>query len=301
MISFNGLDKKRALPIIHAALKEDIGKGDVTTFTTIHKLASIRADIVMRESGVVCGLPVAEMILNAMDYSVRIKPTVNEGDQVNEGKEVVLIEGPARPVLMAERTVLNFIGHLSGIATRTREFVKKVRIYRVKIMDTRKTTPLLRYMEKYAVKVGGGYNHRMGLWDQILIKDTHIKVIKCASGLTPCKMPTIKDIVENARRRKQKNIKLEVEVSSLSELEQALQAGPDIVMLDNMSVEDVKKAVEMRDHKPASGSRRIELEASGGITLDNVEKYAACGIDMISVGSLTKDVKALDVALEVVG
>lgn len=295
MKSFNGLDKARVQAILRAALKEDIGKGDITTLATVHKLASIRAGIVTRDSGIVCGLPVVEMILNMMDYSVRVKPTVSEGDSVSEDKEIVFIEGRARPILMSERTMLNFLGHLSGIATSTNRFVEKVKKYNVKIMDTRKTTPLLRYLEKYAVSVGGGHNHRMGLWDQVLIKDNHIKVIKCASGLSPDKMPSLNSIIENAKRKKQKNILLEVEVTNLKEFEQALQAGPDIIMLDNMDIDDVKKTVELR------GRGGPELEVSGGITFDNVEEYAACGVERISVGSLTKDMKSFDMSLEIVG
>ena len=252
----------------------------------------MKAGIVARDSGVVCGLPIVEMILNMADCSIRVKPTINEGDYVSEGKEVVFLEGRARPILMSERTILNFLGHLSGIATRTNQFVERVRKYNVKIMDTRKTTPLLRYLEKYAVRIGGGNNHRMGLWDQLLIKDNHIKVAKAIA---------LKDIISNTKKRKQRNVKLEVEVSNLKEFEEALEAGPDIIMLDNMNVEDVRKAVQMRNAIRNTHDARRALEVSGGITLDNIEQYAACGVDMISVGSLTKDVRSFDMALEVVG
>jgi len=239
MKGFDGLDKTRVKAIVRAALKEDIGRGDITTLATVHKFASIRAGIVARDSGAVCGLPIAETILNMADYSIRVKPTVNEGDYVSEGKEILFIEGRARPILMTERTILNFLGHLSGITTKTSQFVEKVKKYNVKIMDTRKTTPLLRYLEKYAIRVGGGHNHRMGLWDQVLIKDSHIKAMKCSGGRLADKIPTIRDIIAYTMRRKQKNVKLEIEVSDLKEFEEAVQANPDIIMLDNMSVEDV--------------------------------------------------------------
>jgi len=296
MKPFNGLDKSRVQAIVRSSLKEDLGKGDVTTLATIDKNVNIKADIITQEEGVICGLPVSELIFNAVDYSVRIKPTVNEGDLVSPGKEIIYVEGRARSILQAERTVLNFLGHLSGIATKARQFTEKVKKHGVKIMDTRKTIPLLRYLEKYAVRVGGGHNHRMGLWDQILIKDNHIKIIKCTSGLALDKMPSVKTIVENAKRKKQRNILLEVEVTDLKEYKEALQAGPDIIMLDNMNIEDIKKAVELRP-----GTLKPELEASGGISLENVEEYAASGIDRISIGSLTKDVRALDMSLEVMG
>jgi nicotinate-nucleotide pyrophosphorylase (carboxylating) len=296
MKAFNGLEKTRVMPILRSALKEDIGRGDITTGITISKLASIRAGIVLRKDGVVCGLPIAEMIMSILDYSVRIKPTVNEGDYASEAKEILYLEGRARPILAAERTLLNFLGRLSGIATRTDEFVKKVKKYNVKIMDTRKTTPLLRYLEKYAVRVGGGHNHRMGLWDQVLIKDNHIKIARLLSSEIPSKMTPVGEIIDIARRKKQRNIKLEIEVENLQEFEEVLRLKPDIIMLDNMSVDDVGKAVELR------GARKgVLLEVSGGITLDNIEEYAACGIDMISIGSLTAGIQSLDMSLEVIG
>jgi len=302
MKEINGLDKTRVMPIVRAALKEDIGRTDITTFATIEKLASIRSGIIARNSGVICGLPIIEMILNIVDYSVRIKPTVDEGAHVSEGKEIIFIEGHTRAILMTERTILNFLGHLSGIATKTRKFVDKVKKYDVKIMDTRKTTPLFRYLEKYAVRVGGGHNHRMGLWDQMLIKDNHINAARCLSGLSPSKMPTITDIVSKAKQKKQKNIKLEVEVENLKQFEQALKAGPDIIMLDNMNVKSIEKAVAIRnERRRRKTDQKILLEASGGITLDNVEEYAACGVDRISIGSLTSSVESFDAALEVVG
>lgn len=301
MKNFNGLDRERVLPILRAALKEDIGKADITTIATVHKLASGRAGIIAREDGVICGLPIVEMILNIMDYSIRVKPTVNEGDLVSEGKEVVFIEGRIAPVLTAERTMLNFLAFLSGIATKTRQFADKAKKYDVKILDTRKTVPLMRYLEKYAVRVGGGYNHRMGLWDQVLVKDNHIKIVRCLSGLAREKMPSIKDVVKKAAGRVQKNIKIEVETQNLKEFEEVLEAGPDIIMLDNMDIADIKRAVELRSKAAKSGKDKILLEVSGGITLDNVENYAGCGIDMISIGALTKDVQSLDLSLEIVG
>jgi nicotinate-nucleotide pyrophosphorylase (carboxylating) len=293
------LDKERVTKIVQAALKEDIGKGDITTFATIPKLASVNAGIIMRESGIICGLPIAEMMLNIMDSSIRVKPTVNEGDTVADEQEVMLIEGRGRPILMAERTILNFLGRLSGVATQTAAFVEKIGKLNVKVMDTRKTTPLLRYLEKYAVRVGGGYNHRMGLWDQVLIKDNHIKVMRHLGDMALDKMPTFSDMIKKTLDKKQENVRVEVEVSNLKEYEQALQANPDIIMLDNMSVDDVKLAVEMRSERPKA--KKPQLEASGGITLDNVAAYAATGVDRISLGALTNKAPSLDIALEIMG
>ena len=169
------LEKDRALPIIKAALKEDIGKGDITTTALIDKFLSPKASIITKSDCVVCGLQIAEWVMAQIDYSVRFKPNCKDGDFVGKGKELAFLEGHASSILRAERTMLNFTEFLSGIATNTKAFVDKVRPYGVKIMDTRKTYPLLRYLEKYAVSVGGGANHRMGLYDQVLIKDNHIK------------------------------------------------------------------------------------------------------------------------------
>lgn len=281
------LDKDRVLPIVKAALKEDIGKGDITTTSLIDKFLSSSATIITREDCVVCGLKIAEWVMAQVDYSVRFKPNCNDGDFVGKDKDLVFLEGPMNSIFRAERTMLNFMEFLSGIATRTRQFVDKVKPYGVKIMDTRKTYPLLRYLEKYAVSVGGGSNHRMGLYDQVLIKDNHIK--------TNSKKRTLKDLVETARKKNVKNTVIEIEVANHAQFQDALQGKPDIIMLDNMSTEEVKACVEIR----RMSRTKALLEVSGGINLDNIEEYAKTGVDMISIGGLTHSVRSIDMSLEV--
>lgn len=282
------LDKDRVLPIIKAALKEDIGKGDITTGVLVDKFVSSKASIITREDCVACGLQVAEWLMAQIDYSVRFKPNCNEGDFVGKDKELAFLEGHTSSILRAERAMLNFLEFLSGIATRTKAFADKVKPYGVKIMDTRKTYPLLRYLEKYAVSVGGGANHRMGLYDQVLIKDNHIKSY---SG-----KQTLKDLVEIARKKNIKGTIVEIEVTTPAEFEDALKGKPDIIMLDNMSARDVKACVEIRRMSRV----KALLEVSGGIGLETIEDYAKTGIDMISVGALTRSVKSIDMSLEIV-
>ena len=282
------IDKKRALRIIRAALKEDIGAGDVTTLNTVHKLQSAKASIVANETCVICGMDITEWTINAIDYSVRLKPQVNDGERVYGGKEIAFLEGPARSILTAERTMLNFLCFLSGVATKTNEFAKKVSKYGTKIYDTRKTFPLLRYLEKYAVVAGGGYNHRFGLWDQALVKENHLKTGKLCAG---------ENFVSGLRKKVTGNIKIEVEVESLEEFKAMLSGQPDMIMLDNMAAEEIKKAVEMKNRK--SGKKPL-LEVSGGITLDNAEEYAKTGVDRISIGALTDSVESVDMSLEII-
>lgn len=285
------LDKDRVLPIVKAALKEDIGKGDITTTVLIDKFSSSRATIIAKEDCVACGLQIAEWIMTQVDYSVRFKPNCKDGDFVGKGKELVFLEGHISSILRSERTMLNFIEFLSGISTATKTYVDKVRQYGVKIMDTRKTYPLLRYLEKYAVSVGGGSNHRMGLYDQVLIKDNHIKAQEHKGTRAH-----LKDIVEAARKKNIKGAVIEIEVTSPAEFADALQGKPDIIMLDNMSPQDVKACVEIR----RLSKTKALLEVSGGINLDNIEDYAKTGIDMISIGALTHSVKSIDVSLEII-
>jgi len=291
------LDRDRVLPIIKAALKEDIGKGDITTSTLVDKFLSSRATIITREDCVVCGLKIAEWTMAQVDYSVRFKPNCNDGDFVGKDKELAFLEGHVSSILRAERTMLNFIEFLSGIATNTKIFVDKIKPYGVKIMDTRKTYPLLRYLEKCAVCAGGGANHRMGLYDQVLIKDNHIR--SSSFPIRDSKKErkiTLKDLVETARKKNIRGTVIEIEVSSIAEFQDALQGKPDIIMLDNMTPQDVKACVEIR----RMSNTKAVLEVSGGITTGNIEQYASTGIDMISVGALTHSVKSIDVSLEIV-
>jgi nicotinate-nucleotide pyrophosphorylase (carboxylating) len=289
------LDKDRVLPIIKAALKEDIGKGDITTGALIDKFASSRASIITKEDCVVCGLQASEWIMAQIDYSVRFKPNCKDGDFVGKGKELVFMEGRAGSILRAERTMLNFLAFLSGISTSTKTFVDKAMPYGVKIMDTRKTYPLLRYLEKYAVSTGGGANHRMGLYDQVLIKENHIKAYS-VQRTAYSEKAKLKDLVETARKKNIKGTIIEIEVTNHAEFADALQGSPDIIMLDNMSASDVKACVEIR----RMSKTKTLLEVSGGISLYNIEQYAKTGIDIISIGALTHSVKSIDMSLEIV-
>ncbi len=284
------LNKEAVINTVNAALKEDIGSLDVTTAALVPKTAKIRADILVREEGVACGLPACEAVFDSLSREIRFKPQVNEGDTVHDGKVLCYLEGPARPILTAERTALNFLSRLSGIATETARFVEQAEPYGVKIMDTRKTTPGLRYLEKYAVKVGGGYNHRMGLWDQVLIKDNHLKIAHS-------KQRPLGLLLKDVRKKVQKNTKIEIEVGTLEEFEEALKGAPDIIMLDNMTPEDIKKAVGLR----GGYSKETLLEVSGNITLENIQEYAKCKPDVISIGSITHSARSLDTSLEVYG
>ncbi len=289
------LEKERTLPIIRAALKEDIGRGDITTNALVDKFAALRAAIVTKEDCVVCGLEATEWTMSQVDYSVRFKPNAKDGRLVGAGKELAFLEGNAGSVLKAERTMLNFLSFLSGIATTTKKFVDKARPYGVKVMDTRKTLPLLRYLEKYAVFVGGGTNHRMGLYDQVLIKDNHIESQKPVTS-NQKKENLLKSLVEQARKKNLKGTVIEIEVTSIEEFNDALGGKPDIIMLDNMNTRDVAACAQIRRLS------RIKplLEVSGGITLETIEQYAKVGIDMISIGSLTDSVRAIDMSLDVI-
>lgn len=289
------LDRDRVLPIIKAALKEDIGKGDITTSALVDKFLGSRATIIAKEDCVVCGLKLAEWAMAQVDYSVRFKPNCNDGDFVGKDKELAFLEGHVSSILRAERTMLNFIEFLSGIATKTKIYVDKVKPYGVKIMDTRKTYPLLRYLEKYAVSAGGGANHRMGLYDQVLIKDNHIRVHGPQSTVHGKNM-TLKELVETARKKNIRGTVIEIEVADLAEFQDALQGRPDIIMLDNMTPKDIKACVEIR----RMSKTKAMLEVSGGINIDNIDQYASTGVDMISVGALTHSVKSIDVSLEIV-
>ncbi len=286
--------------IVRDALREDVGKGDITS--SLCRFADLKANaaIIFKGKGIVCGLKVMELVFKSVDRKLIFKPAVKEGAIVKAGKVVAYIEGKARSILTAERTALNFLGHLSGIATQTHRFVNRIKLYKVKIMDTRKTTPNMRRLEKYAVRVGGGHNHRMGLYDQVLIKDNHIKVGLQGAGNSPGvgKKDIIKTLVTMAKRHAAKGMKVEVEVENLNEFKASLESCPDIIMLDNMSVRDISKAVKMRNAQPSR--TKPLLEASGGITLKNVRKIARTGVDIISIGSLTHSVRSLDVSLEII-
>ncbi len=290
------LDKERVLQIIKAALKEDIGKGDITTTALVNGNASSKASIVTREDCVVCGLEIAEWVMARVDFSVRFKPNCNDSSFVGAGKELAYLEGHTASILRAERTMINFLSFLSGISSATKIFVDKAKPYGVKILDTRKTLPLLRYLEKYAVAVGGGHSHRMGLYDQVLIKDNHISVLRRAYSVERKKKNILKDLVEKARKKNLKGTKIEIEVGTIEEFNDALAGAPDIIMLDNMTPDNVRSCVEIRKLSKI----KPLLEVSGGVTLETIEVYARLKPDMISIGSLTSSVKSIDMSLEII-
>jgi len=273
--------ESEAARVVEIALKEDLdGETDVTSDAVIAPDLGATAVLVAREEGVVCGLPAARLAFSAVDESVAFEPAVNEGSEVAGGLVLARVTGPARSLLLAERTALNLLQHLSGVATLTSKAVRLAKGTRARIFDTRKTTPGLRLLEKYAVAVGGGCNHRMGLFDGILLKDNHIAL---AGG--------VERAVEAARGANGGRFEVEVEVETLDELAEALRAGADVIMLDNMSVKMMRRAVGM------VGGAAV-VEASGGIGLDRVEEVAATGVDRISIGSLTSGAR-LDIALEI--
>jgi len=265
--------------LILNALQEDMGPGDITTQLLIPEGEKGKGVIMAKEPGVIAGLPVAARVFSLLDPRVCFSPLCQEGQGVEAGTILAQVGGPLRAILAGERVALNFLQHLSGIATRTSRMIQLIKGYPVRLLDTRKTTPGLRYLEKYAVRVGGGANHRLGLFDGILIKDNHIAAVG-----------SVAEAVRRARAGAPPFLKIEVEVKNLKELQEALEAGADIIMLDNMSLEEMAQAVQM-----ARG--RALLEASGGITEENIEKVAATGVDFISLGALTHSVKALDIAL----
>ena len=264
--------------VAFAALAEDVGEGDVTTDATVDAAATGTADLVVKEDGVVCGLDVAEAVFRAVDPELRFERLVDEGAVVVAGTAVVRVIGPERAILTGERTALNFLARLSGVATLTRRYVDAVEGTGAVILDTRKTTPGLRALEKHAVACGGGRNHRFGLDDGVLVKDNHLR----AAG-------SVANAVE--RLRVAASLPIEVECDTLVQVSEALAAGADAILLDNMTPDLLRDAVALVDG-------RARLEASGGVTLENVRAVAETGIDEISIGALTHSARSLDVSLE---
>jgi nicotinate-nucleotide pyrophosphorylase (carboxylating) len=284
------LNLKKLEPLLKRALREDIGRGDITTNLLIPKDKKVKAVIQAKEEGIIAGLEVAGEVFKLIDKRIQFKITSSEGKRVKPGKIIARLRGNGRSILSAERTALNFLQRLSGIATLTDKYVNLIKPFTTRIMDTRKTTPGLRALEKYAVRAGGGHNHRMGLFDMVLIKDNHLKV----------QGQNIKRLVESAKRKVYpKRFKVEIETENLKEVAQAVQAGADIVMLDNMSLSQTRKAVKLVKSLSPKGKKRPLLEASGGVNLNNVRKIAASGVDMISLGALTHSPRALDISLEI--
>ena len=275
---------------VAAALAEDLGFGDLTTEALIPSSQTGRATFLVKATGILCGLPVAEAVFRQVDTSLRFQPLLLEGSPVEHGALGALVEGSLASILKAERTALNFLQRLSGIATETSEYVAAVEGLPVTVIDTRKTTPGLRLLEKYAVQVGGGGNHRTHLGDGVLIKDNHLAAL-ANRGLT------IRDAFDMARARAPHTVRIEVEVTSLAQAQEAVAAGFEVLLLDNMDVDELRQIVEWARGLP----RRPLLEASGGIRLETVRAVAETGVDLISVGALTHSARSLDISLEVEG
>jgi len=270
--------------IIDLALAEDTSYGDITSEVLIPDNQIASASIEAKEAGIIAGIEIARRMFLRVDPSLEIKTPVKDGSRVKSGDIIATVSGRAASILKAERTALNFLQRLSGIASLTDKYVAATTGLKASIMDTRKTTPILRALEKYAVRMGGGTNHRLHLGDGILIKDNHLAAMR-AQGMS------LKDIVLKAKQNAPQGATVEVEVTSTEEALEAVTAGADIIMLDNISPDEMKGIVKL-----VSG--RASIEASGGITLDNVRQVAATGVDMISIGALTHSPKALDINLE---
>ncbi len=268
--------------IIQRALEEDLGSGDLTTRATVPEHLYLNGQFIAKQSGIIAGLQVAEAVFRMLDATSRFSPRVQEGNPVEAGQTIALINGRARALLSGERVALNFLQRMSGIATRTHQYVKAVAHTGATILDTRKTVPGLRLLDKWAVRLGGGRNHRAGLYDMVLIKENHITA---AGGL--------QSAVEKVRHALGSRYPVEVEVRSLEELKEALRLPVDRILLDNMSLRTLKQAVQM-----AGG--RIPLEASGNVSLQTVREIAETGVDFISVGELTHSVRSLDISFLVV-
>jgi len=279
------LDSAKIQPLIDGALAEDIGDGDVTSNCTVAADASGLALVMAKQEGVLAGIAVARQVLLTVDPGLRVEAQKNDGDMLGLGQVVLTAQGNTRAILAAERTMLNFLQHLSGVATAAAVFVEEIKGTRAKILDTRKTTPGLRALEKYAVACGGGQNHRMGLYDMVLIKDNHIE----AAG-------TVTAAIERVRKA-QGAKPLEVEVQNLPQLEEAIAAEADIIMLDNMTPELMERACRMAWASPARDQGKLKLEASGNVTLENVRRVAECGVDFISIGAITHSAPAFDFSL----
>lgn len=287
--------------LIRAALKEDIGSGDITTNSIFSKSKTGRFVMLACEKSVISGLSIAKAVFKTVDPKVRFIPLMKDGMHTIAHSEIAYINGRCRSILAAERTALNFLSWLSGVSSLTSRFIKAVEGIQVQIMDTRKTTPVFRRMQKYAVKMGGGTNHRVGLCDQILIKDNHIAMmIKLTDSMNT--EAALKSLLERFQKRTGRCKKIQIEVHNLAMLRTVLKYSPDIIMLDNMSIASMKKAVKIRDaYRTKAGGRDIKavLEASGGVNIDNVRSIAAIGVDRISIGALTHSVPSADISLEV--
>lgn len=269
--------------IIDRASREDLGWGDITTAALIPQCQA-KGSVLVKKAGVLAGIHILEQVFRSVDENIQVEVLMGDGAKVGPGDVVAIVRGSAASILSAERVALNFLQRLSGIATLTSRYVEAVKGLPVRIADTRKTTPGLRILEKYAVRVGGGVNHRQSLSDGVIIKDNHLTILRSSGH-------SMKEIVTKARDNVPHTVKIEVEVETVEEAVAAVEAGADVLMLDNMSLEEMQRAVQ-------AVTGRALLEASGGVTLENVRQIAETGVDIISSGALTHSVKALDISVE---
>ena len=281
------MDKKELIDnLVELAFAEDIGDGDHTTLCSIPATEQGKSKLLVKEEGILAGIEIAKSVFYKLDPELKVEVYINDGSHVTPGDEAFVVEGKVQSILQAERLVLNIMQRMSGIATITNKYVKLLEGTKAKVLDTRKTTPGMRMLEKQAVKIGGGENHRIGLFDMILLKDNHVDFAGGIENAITRAQQYLKD--------KNKNLKIEVEVRNIDELNEALRVGGvDRIMLDNFTTEKTREAVDI-----VNG--RVELESSGGITFDTIRDYALTGVDYISVGALTHSVKSLDMSLKAV-
>ncbi|MCM1037416.1 MAG: carboxylating nicotinate-nucleotide diphosphorylase [Bacteroides sp.] len=274
--------------LLTLAFAEDVGDGDATTLSTIPAEARGRQQLIVKEEGILAGVDIARRVFEKFDPELHMTVMIGDGARVKPGDVAFVVEGPVRSLLQTERTMLNIMQRMSGIATTTARYQERLAGLKAKVLDTRKTTPGMRLLEKQAVKIGGGANHRIGLFDMVLIKDNHVDF---AGGITPA--------VERAKqwcREQGKDLRIEVEVRNTPEIEEALAAGVDRIMLDNYTPQDTAEAVRLIRSRDA----KVEIESSGGITIDTLRAYGEAGVDFISVGALTHSVKGLDMSFKAV-
>ncbi|MHB1685947.1 MAG: carboxylating nicotinate-nucleotide diphosphorylase [Ignavibacteriaceae bacterium] len=282
----NVINKKELERIISAAFKEDIGSGDITTNLIVPKAQKAKAYFLAKEDGIIAGLSIAKSVFKKLDEKIIWKSFVKEGEKVSTGTKIAEVKGSFRALLTGERTALNFLQRISGIASVTSKYAEAIKETSTKILDTRKTAPGLRTIDKYAVKIGGGINHRIGLYDMVLIKDNHIKA---AGSITEA---VRKIRIHGGTFSKKKKLKIEVETTNLDEVREALNCKVDIIMLDNMSPSLMKEAIKIINGK-------AKIEASGNMSLEKILGVAETGVDFISVGALTHSVKALDISMRI--
>ena len=277
-------EKELVDKLIDLSFAEDIGDGDHTTLCCIPEEARGKSRMIIKEEGILAGVKIAEEVFNRFDSTLKVEIWINDGTKVKPGDVAMVVEGSVRSLLQTERLMLNIVQRMSGIATITHKYMELLKGTKAKVLDTRKTTPGMRILEKMAVKIGGGENHRIGLFDMILLKDNHVDF---AGGIS-----NAIDRCHEYLEAKNKDLKIEIEVRSIDELNQVLEhGGVNRIMLDNFSVEDTRMAVDLIGGK-------YEIESSGGITLDTIRSYAECGVDYISVGALTHSVKSLDISFK---